>query len=153
MRQFFRKVLICMSLVLGSQAAFAAPVDDAIAVLTKWEKDFNAGDASAITALYAPDATLFGTLSPSVTSGPDKITAYFAASAKNKTQVKLTGNPTVTKLGDQAFVLSGIYEFSGTRGDGQSFTAPARYSFVVANAAGQWRIVHQHSSPQPKPPQ
>lgn len=152
MRQlFFRHIMICLSLFIAAHSAFAAPVDDALAVLAKWEKDFNAGDTPAIVGLYTPDATVFGTLSPALTSGAEGIRAYFAASAKNKTQVKLTGNPTVTKLTDQAFVLSGIYEFSGTRGDGQSFTASARYSFVVANVDGQWRIMHQHSSPQPKP--
>lgn len=151
MRQFFRQFLVCLSVVLGMSAACAAPADEALAVLANWEKDFNAGNASTIAGLYAPDATVFGTMSSALTSGADGIKGYFAASAKNKTQVKFVGNPTVTKVSDGAIVLSGLYEFSGTRADGQSFTAPARYSFVVASVDGQWRIIHQHSSPQPKP--
>jgi len=151
MRQFFRQFVICLSIFLGMSSAFAAPADDALAVLTSWEKDFNAGNVSSIVGLYTPDATVFGTLNPAVTSGADGIKNYFAASAKNKTQVKFVGNPAVVKISDVAMVLSGIYEFTGTRADGQNFTAPARYSFVVARVDGQWRIIHQHSSPQPKP--
>lgn len=153
MRKYLLKFLLSLSVLMSAHLAIAAPVDDAVAVLTKWEKDFNAGDVAAIVGLYTPDATVFGTMSPALTSGADGLKAYFSASAKNKTQVKLIGHPVVTKFGDLAFVLSGIYEFSGTRADGQSFTAPARYSFFVANVDGQWRILHQHSSPQPKPPQ
>jgi hypothetical protein len=93
------------------------------------------------------------TLSPALTSGTEGLKSYFAAGAKNKTQVKVVGSPTATKVSDSVVVLSGIYEFSGTRADGQSFTAPARYTFVIANVDGQWRIMHQHSSPQPRPPQ
>lgn len=151
MRQSFRQLAICLSIFLGMSSAFAAPADDALGVLTNWEKDFNAGNVSSIVGLYVPDATLFGTLSPALTSGADGIRGYFAASAKNKTQVKFVGNPAVTKISDDAMVLSGIYEFAGTRADGQNFTAPARYSFVVARVDGQWRIIHQHSSPRPKP--
>lgn len=153
MRQFFIQVVACLCLFQSVAPASAAPADDATAVLATWEKDFNAGDVSAITALYAPDATVFGTLSPALTSGTDGIKSYFTGTAKSRIQVKLGGNPVVTKLNDRAFILSGIYEFSGTRADGQSFTAPARYSFVVASIEGGWRIMHQHSSPQPKPPQ
>lgn len=153
MRTFLFKFLLSLSVLLSPYVATAAPADDATAVLTKWERDFNAGDVDSIIGLYAPGATVFGTLSPALTSGAEGLKAYFAAGAKNKTQVKVIGNPTATKVSDAVIVLSGIYEFSGTRADGQSFTAPARYTFVVANVDGQWRIQHQHSSPQPKPPQ
>jgi len=153
MQKIFRRFVICLSLVLGMHSAFAAASDDALAVLTRWEKDFNAGDVTALVGRYTPDATVFGTLSPTLTSGADGLKGYFAAAAKNKTQVTFVGTPTVTKMSDGAIVLSGIYQFSGTRADGQSFTIPARYSFALANAGGQWRIAHQHSSPQPKPPQ
>ncbi len=149
MRQFFLKLAMSLCILLGPQLAMAGPADDALGVLTKWEKAFNAGDVDAVVALYTPDATLFGTLNPSLTSGTDRLKAYFAASAKNKTQVKLVDAPTVTQVTDSVFILSGIYEFAGTRADGQKFTAPARYSFLVAKVAGQWRIMHQHSSPRP----
>ena len=151
MRQFFVKLAMSLCILLGAQFAVAGPADDARGVLTKWENAFNAGDVAAVVGLYTPDATLFGTLSPALTSGTEGLTAYFTASAKNKTQVKFIEAPTLTKVTDSVFVLSGIYEFSGTRADGQTFTAPARYSFLVANVGGQWRIMHQHSSPRPKP--
>lgn len=122
---------------------------DAAGVLTTWVNGFNAGNVDAIASLYSPDATLFGTISPALTKRPEDVRAYFAAVAKSRMQVKLVDAPTVTSIVDAAVVLSGLYEFSGPRPDGQSFTMPARYSFVVANISGQWRIVHQHSSPRP----
>ncbi|MBN9597108.1 MAG: SgcJ/EcaC family oxidoreductase [Afipia sp.] len=137
-------------ILFSTAAAFAGPAED---LLSKWEKLFNDGKTEEIVALYTPDATLFGTLSPSITTGSEGIKNYFATAAKNKTQVRAPDAPTVTKLSNGALVLSGIYEFSGTRADGQSFNAPARYSLVIQDQAGQWKIVHHHSSPRPKPPQ
>lgn len=125
--------------------------DDAAGVLTTWVNEFNAGNVDAIAGLYSPDATLFGTVSPSLTTRPEDVRAYFAAVAKSRMQVKLVDAPTATNVANAAVVLSGLYEFSGPRPDGQSFVMPARYSFVVADINGQWKIVHQHSSPQPKP--
>ena len=119
---------------------------DAAGVLTTWVKEFNAGNVDAIAGLYSSDATLFGTISPALTTHPEDVRAYFAAVAKSRMQVKLLDGPTVTSIADAAVVLSGIYEFSGPRPDGQSFVMPARYSFVVANMDDRWRIVHQHSS-------
>ncbi len=124
---------------------------DAAGVLAAWVTGFNAGDVDAIAGLYSPDATLFGTISPALTTRPEDVRAYFAAVAKSRMQVKLVDTPTITKIADMAAVLSGLYEFSGPRPDGQSFVMPARYSFVVANIDGQWWIVHQHSSPRPTP--
>jgi uncharacterized protein (TIGR02246 family) len=124
---------------------------DAAGVLTAWVNGFNAGDVDAIVGLYSPDATLFGTISPTLTTRPEDVRAYFAAVATSRMQVKLVDMPMVTNIGDAAVVLSGLYEFSGPRPDGKSFVMPARYSFVVAHIGGQWRIVHQHSSPRPAP--
>lgn len=124
---------------------------DAAGILTTWVNEFNAGNVDAIAGLYSPDATLFGTVSPSLTTRPEDVRAYFVAVAKSRMQVKLVDAPTATNVANAAVVLSGLYEFSGPRPDGQSFVMPARYSFVVADINGQWKIVHQHSSPQPKP--
>jgi uncharacterized protein (TIGR02246 family) len=125
--------------------------DEATGILAAWVTGFNAGDVDAIAGLYSPDATLFGTISPSLTTRPEDVRAYFAVVAKSRMQVKLLDGPAVTSIADAAVVQSGLYEFSGLRPDGQSFVMPARYSFVVVKIGGDWRIVHQHSSPQPKP--
>jgi len=124
---------------------------DAAGVLVAWVTGFNAGDVDAIAGLYSPDATLFGTISPTLTTRSEDVRTYFAAVAKSRMRVKLIDVPTVTDIADAAVVLSGLYEFSGPRPSGESFVMPARYSFVVVNIDGQWRIAHQHSSPQTKP--
>lgn len=152
MRHRVMPVLISSIFLLGASPASAGAEDDALGVLAEWTTAFNAGDAGAVAGLYAADATVFGTLSPTLVSG-DGLKAYFAASAKSRIQVRLVGTPSVSKLSDNVVVLAGIYEFSGKRPDGEGFTAPARYSLVVVAAGGKPVIVHQHSSPQSKPPQ
>lgn len=95
---------------------------------------------------------MHGTVSPNLASGPDALRAYFSPGAANKTQVKL-GEWSVTELSPAIVTLAGFYEFSGTRKDGTTFALPARYTFVVVNRDGGWKIAHHHSSARPKPPQ
>jgi ketosteroid isomerase-like protein len=59
MRKSLLKFFLCLSVFLSAPAAMAAPADDAAAVLTKWEKNFNSGDVDATVGLYAPGATVF----------------------------------------------------------------------------------------------
>ncbi len=82
MRRSFLKLVMSFCLFLGVQAAVAGPAEDALGVLTKWEKAFNAGDVGGIVGLYTPDATVFGTLNPALTSGTEGLKAYFTASLK-----------------------------------------------------------------------
>ena len=113
---------------------------------------FNSNDIPRILATYTPDATLLGTTSPTLTKGPEALRTYFEPSVKAKAQVKL-GEETPTPVADGTVVWAGFYEVSGTAPNGQAFTTPARYTFVVVSRDGRWQIAHQHSSTRPKPPQ
>lgn len=141
-------LLIHLCLPIASAAA-----DEPEALLKNWANAFNAGDVDTIVATYLPDATVHGTVSPGLTSGSEAIRAYFAQSARSRTQVSLRDDGVAQAISPGAAVLTGFYDFSGTRADGQAFTAPARYSFVLVRDGERWRIAHHHSSPRPRPPQ
>jgi hypothetical protein len=147
------------ALLLGSilvtmafaQPSAADPKDDALALFARWLRLFNAGDLDGILAIYSADASVHGTTSANLAVGAEALKGYFAPALRAKNQVKPVDEPVVTEIAPGALVLSGYYEFSGTRADGQGFAAPARYSFVMVGAGEAMRIVHQHSSPRPRP--
>lgn len=135
----------------SGSGALAGPKEDAFAAVRNWAAAFNASDIDKIIAAYTPQASVHGTMATSLAVGPDALRAYFGPPARRRNQVKLAehGAEAVTVLGDDQVVAVGFYEFSGTRPDGQAFTAPARYTFVLIRQDGTWRIAHHHSSPRP----
>lgn len=124
---------------------------DAYAAIQHWAEAFNAGDLNKITAGYSPSALLFGTASPTLTSNPQDVAAYFKGAFANKTQVKL-GEYKATAIAPGSVAVSGLYEFSRPGTDGQTINLPSRYSFVLAKQDAAWLIVNHHSSLQPRPP-
>jgi uncharacterized protein (TIGR02246 family) len=122
-------------------------MNEAYAVVQRWAKAFNAGEPDAVAALYAPDATIWGTLAQTLTTQPADIRSYFSEAARAGLRVKL-GPYVLSPLSEICAVIAGHYELS--RGsDAQVF--PARYSFVVVAQNGTWMIAHHHSSFMPKP--
>jgi uncharacterized protein (TIGR02246 family) len=119
-------------------------------VVERWAEHFNQGDAAAVAALYAPEATLWGTLGQYVTTQPAEITGYFEGAFRSGLKVRLQPF-TIHALGDEGVIIAGHYEFSRQM-DGQTAVFPARYSFVLAKHDGAWLIAHHHSSMLPTPP-
>jgi len=64
-------------------------MNEAYAVVERWEQAFNKGDAGAIAALYAPGATIWGTLTQTLTTSPQAIESYFAEAARAGLRVRL----------------------------------------------------------------
>jgi uncharacterized protein (TIGR02246 family) len=124
-------------------------MDDAYAVVERWAESFNAGDVGAIAALYAPDATIWGTLGQVITTQPDEIRSYYDSAFR--AGLKVTLQPFVIHaLGDDAVIVAGHCEFSRIA-DAEAATFPARYSFVLGRADDGWLIAHHHSSLVPTP--
>jgi uncharacterized protein (TIGR02246 family) len=124
-------------------------MSDAYSVVERWADTYNAGDVAAITALYAPGATIWGTLGQVITTQPDEIRSYFDSAFRAGLKVKL--QPFVIHaFGDDGVIVAGHYEFSQIA-DSEAATFPARYSFVLGKANGGWLIAHHHSSLVPKP--
>jgi hypothetical protein len=62
---------------LFAQPAAACPQDAVARAVDKWTSVFATNDPDAMMALYAKDAVLWGTLSPTVRSDQGALKAYF----------------------------------------------------------------------------
>lgn len=124
-------------------------MDDAYAIVQRWEAALNVGDADAVAALYAPSATIWGTLAQDLATTITDITSYFHQATRTGLKVKL-GRHVLLPVAEVGMIDAGHYEFSRAA-DRQISTFPARYSFVLMKQNGAWMIAHQHSSFLPKP--
>lgn len=112
-----------------------------------WVEAYNARDAGRIAALYAPDATFWGTRSDTLRITPQQIAAYFEESVANPTLRVTIEQQSIRVYGDVAF-NAGAYTVSD-RKSGDEVKTPGRFSFVFNKRNGQWLIVHHHSSRMP----
>jgi uncharacterized protein (TIGR02246 family) len=120
-------------------------IEAAKALVLRWEQAFNTRDPAPVVALYAEDAKLFGTSQAKLYLGLDQVRTYF----RGRSTVKL-GEQTLDQLSDDTVLSVGHYVFTREQ-DGQPVSNPARFTFVLTCRDGAWRILHHHSSAQPKP--
>jgi uncharacterized protein (TIGR02246 family) len=144
-------VVLVLSAGVSLQPAAAGPQEDVAAATQKWATVFADNNPDTITPLYAKDAVLWGTLSPTVRSDPSTVKAYFVGAFKAlpKATVKF-GDQLIRVYGNTA-VNTGYYTFSYTK-DGETKAIPARYSFTYVKDGNDWKIVDHHSSAVPPPP-
>ncbi len=145
----FIRVLVVVLLVLGPAGAFAGPAEDASGVIDRWAATYNANDVDAIVKLYAPDALLHGTSSPTLNQGSAAIRSYFAGLAGSGNKVTI-GERHMVAIGDAAAFGVGFYEFVSIQ-DGKPVPRPSRFTMIVVKRGADWLIVHHHSSPVPPP--
>jgi uncharacterized protein (TIGR02246 family) len=145
-------LLIALAL-FGCQTVSRTSVEtkaEVVAATKAWEAAANICDASAIAALYADGAVLWGTTRTSLITTPQGIHDYFATSCKALPGIRVQfGDQAVRVYGDMA-VNTGTYTWSFTR-EGVQRSLPARYSFTYVRQAGRWLIVDHHSSALPAP--
>ena len=136
---------------ISAQTATAGPQEDVAAAGQKWAAVFAENNPDSMLPLYAKDAVLWGTLSPTVRSDPAALKAYFvgAFQALPKATVKF-GDQLIRVYGNAA-VNTGYYTFSYTK-DGETKSIPARYSFTYVKDGNDWKIVDHHSYAVPAPP-
>lgn len=148
MRRAIAAIVLCAS--LGS-SAFAGPKEDALAVLDQWAKAFAASDVDAIVKLYAPETYFLGTNSRNVTTDHAVIRKYFerAILTRRPRSAPITESHVVV-LSDNAVLVTGLNSSNGVL-DGKPFSSPGRVTFVIAKRGSDWKIVHFHRSPVPKP--
>jgi uncharacterized protein (TIGR02246 family) len=146
-RLWISSVLLVLS--LSVQTATAGPQEDVAG--QKWATVFAENNPDTMLPLYAKDAVLWGTLSPTIRSDAAAVKAYFvgAFQALPKATVKF-GDQVIRVYGNTA-VNSGYYTFSYTK-DGETKSIPARYSFTYVKDGNDWKIVDHHSSAVPAPP-
>ena len=143
-------VLVAVVLASLAPSSFAqqengAQVQEVKAATAAWISTFNTRDPERITALYAPDAVLWGTVSRTIRTTPAEILDYFTQSATKRPNLRMfLGEQHVRLYGDVA-TNSGYYT-SRNPVDGQEVVVPMRFTFMYRKEGGRWMIVNHHSS-------
>jgi len=117
---------------------------DVTALFSQWNEALQTGDAKAVTALYAENATLLPTVSNRVRHNHEEIQDYFVHFLAKGPQGKLTEQN--IRIFDELAINSGVYAF--TFADGSS--VEARFSYVYQLINGSWKIIEHHSSRMPE---
>ena len=142
-----RLVVVCLAIPFAILSpAWAEPLSSQ-QTLMRWVEAFNAGKPDEVAALYTENAKLWGTISPSLTSTPSDVRAYFDRAAKSGLKVRIIDQAT-NEIADTV-IIAGRYDFERIQ-DGKTVDIPVRYSFVLVKQGDMWKIAHQHSSPLPK---
>jgi uncharacterized protein (TIGR02246 family) len=142
-------LIVCQLLIGG--IALAGPQEDVAAASTKWAAALAENDPDKVLSLYAQDAVLWGTLSPTVRSNPASLRDYFVNAFKALPGLKVAFGEQLIRIYGSTAVNTGYYTFSFVR-DGEAKTLPARFSFTYVNMGKNWMIVDHHSSAMPQPP-
>jgi uncharacterized protein (TIGR02246 family) len=110
------------------------------ALLSSWIEAFNAHDLDRHMALYAEDATLFGSVDE-LQIGRPAIRAYFGR-LPPEVRVKTYPMPRVAMLAPDIAVTAGHVEFAVGEAP-----MPYRMTWVLVREGGNWRIKQHHGSP------
>ena len=151
MRKYLRTALgAALVLILAHNAFAAESPDEAVnaqvaAATAEWIATFNTRDPVRISALYAPDAILWGTVSKTIRTTPGEILEYFEESSAKRPNLRMfLGEYHVRLYGDLA-INSGYYS-SRNPVDGQEIVVPMRFTFTYRRDGDHWMIVNHHSS-------
>ncbi len=143
-------VMFLAALLAMAGPVWAGPVEEITAATALWATIFADDNPDRILALYAPDAVLWGTLSPTVRQGPAALREYFVAAFKVLPGHRVSFGEQLIRVYGNTAVNTGYYTFSFVK-DGEAKTIPARYSFVYVKGDRGWLIVDHHSSAMPAP--
>jgi len=138
-------------MLTAAPVAFAEPKEDVAAATMKWGETLGQNDPDKVLAIYAPDAVLWGTLSPTVRADRAALRDYFVTAFKVLPNLKVAFGDQLIRVYGTTAVNTGYYTFSYVK-DGEPKTLPARYSFTFVRDGEQWMIVDHHSSAMPPPP-
>lgn len=150
MRKFFRAAAALLLPLLACNAFAADSTEDNVAAqvaaaTADWISTFNTRDAARISALYAPDAILWGTVSQTIRTTPGEILEYFAESSARRPNLRMIlGEYHVRLYGDIA-INSGYYS-SRNPVDGKDVVTPMRFTFTYRKEGERWVIINHHSS-------
>jgi uncharacterized protein (TIGR02246 family) len=135
----------------SSADAQPTPKEQVAAATLTWGNTLGRNDPDQVVPLYAPDAVLWGTLSPTIRAERAALREYFVTAFKTLPSLKVTFGEQLIRIYGNTAVNTGNYTFSYIR-DGQAATLPARYSFTFVKEGERWMIVDHHSSAMPSVP-
>ena len=138
-----------MSLSPPESASSARHQNDALSVLDAWVDAVNRHDLEAIVAIFAPDASFFGTSTQTMVSSSEGIRQYFDVVLKNYVPLRATlGLVTVSELSSDSAVITGYDKWQITL-NGESVEGIGRLSVAVVLRDNHWRIISFHRSAMP----
>ena len=115
------------------------------ATLSAWVAAFNAKDLERICALYAADAVLWGTFSPTLITSSQGLREYFARAFDPSLQASAELQGVEWQLLGPVAVASGSYLLRANMA-GSLQLLPARFTFVLVLSGDSWVIANHHSS-------
>jgi uncharacterized protein (TIGR02246 family) len=131
--------------------ALVSPREEVAEATQAWARALGDDDPDKVLPLYADDAVLWGTLSPTVRSDRAALRDYFVTAFKVLPGLKVGFGDQLIRVYGSTAVNTGYYTFSYVK-DGETKTLPARYSFTFVKSGERWLIVDHHSSAMPPPP-
>jgi len=144
---------LALSSVLVPLASFvwAGPKEEVAGFTSRWAQALGEDDPDKVLPMYADDAVLWGTLSPTVRADRSALRDYFVGAFKALPGLKVTFGEQLIRVYGTTAVNTGYYTFSYVK-DGETKSWPARYSFTYVKNGDSWQIVDHHSSAMPAPP-
>jgi len=138
-------------LLFLAPAASAGPKEDVAAATTSWAAALGEDDPDKVLPLYADNAVLWGTLSPTVRFDRAALRDYFVTAFRVLPGLKVAFGDQLIRVYGNTAVNTGAYTFSYIE-DRETKSLPARYSFTFVKSGERWLIVDHHSSVMPSPP-
>ena len=128
------------------------------AFLDKWLSTVATGDPGRVTSLYADDAILLPTVSSDIAVGKNNIKLYFdtfllqsPVGVVNDLYTRLEDKGNIAIIdGNYTFTLTGPIAVVDDVPNAEQTVVPARFTFVLKNVNGDWKILTQHSSVKPE---
>jgi uncharacterized protein (TIGR02246 family) len=144
---------LALSIILFSFAsnALVGPKEEVAEATQTWARALGEDDVDKVLPLYADDAVLWGTLSPTVRSDRAALRDYFVTAFRVLPGLKVAFGDQLIRVYGSTAVNTGYYTFSYVK-DGDTKSLPARYSFTFVKTGERWFIVDHHSSAMPSPP-
>lgn len=144
---------LALAIVLLSSGsnAFVEPKSEVAAATLAWGQALGEDDPEKVLPLYADDAVLWGTLSPTVRADRAALRDYFVTAFRVLPGLKVAFGDQLIRVYGNAAVNTGYYTFSYVK-DGEAKSLPARYSLTCVKNGERWLIVDHHSSAMPPPP-
>src|SRR6201985_609993 len=133
---------IALGLMLFSFAsnALAGPKEEVGEATEAWGRALGEDNPDKVLPLYADDAVLWGTLSPTVRADRAALRDYFVTAFKVLPGLKVAFGDQLIRVYGTAAVNTGYYTFSYMQ-KGEAKSLPARYSFTYVQNNDRWLIV------------
>src|SRR5437899_9593045 len=142
---------LTFALLSLTPVASAGPKEDVAAAASTWARTLGEDDPDKVLPLYASDAVLWGTLSPTVRADRAALRDYFVTAFKVLPGLKVAFGDQLIRVYGATAINTGYYTFSYVK-DGETKSLPARYSFTYVKNGEHWLIVDHHSSAMPSTP-